>query len=884
MPTFERFEPSNHQVPRSTTAHNNNKQFNQRFYRNCAPKAYFNNSNKDYHHHQHQQQQQQQQQQLPGSGFQPPGTTCNHGDASGFSGIDHCFTMAAINSTGDSFPCRWPANPKIDVSSTCDPIHRNAAPATQSSACEVFPFVMSSVQRCPSARNVDVPPPPDMTCVNLGQAIPGHSDLVQVNPCHSNLGQGQVSRGNPSFAVQRTASSYSGENPRRAPQSGSHFHSLKSTPKFMSTISDNFKHQPNTRTTEAPDFSGPKFSKNKPTPASLAVHWSGPQKDRFSNHNHDDLFNKRHSTRKLVMSCLAPRMTWNKQTSNDDSLVRLRKDIRQKRRKKSSRGTTAETVKSAERENCQNGQAKMELTQRDFNPLTDGQATKLEDALHCLRFQVHEQAVPRLGSEKPKREESASSLSHFLHNNNNDSASVGKRMISQTNFNYNSGNSEPEVQQSQQSNNNSIPNGGSIVTMAREMLKKNCFQSTGSKIKNSCEVYTLVDPNLGLDEDDEERNIRRKISDRWMKLTQSGDHGQIVEPVSKASKMSRSSLNTLQSQNNQDSSDAGQLVTIPDAGVFSTSKKSRMYISNNVHLRRVYQPSGVINYLVQKFKHRQPKLCEGGQGYDQTVRNVVKNLHDSWLEQSQCDVAIVTDDGEIMAHQAVLSSFSPSLASLFKSSKPHTEHDNNPDIPHPILMINMSEFSRDIIADTLHFLYTTDIKLDISNVSQFVLVARRLELPVLSKICDDYLLNSGNLDNLLLHYLIANNCELATIASSLETRIAQNFEVLWTKKHIVKLSRTLLLGILNHPELSISEINKFHAVAKWLEYNKTERIKYVCDLMKMVDFGKIEINSLLTTVKNLDWMFTNELMRTKMLNAYKFVELSLIQKCLTINY
>lgn len=871
MPTFERFEPNSQQFPRSTAHNNNNKQFIQRFYRNYAPKAYFNNSNKDHHYH----HQQQQQQCLSGSGFHPPGTACSRGDASGYSGFDHCFTTAAINSTGDSFPWQWPGNSKVNVTNTRDQINWNVAPATQPSACEVFPFVTSSVQVCPSVRNIDAPPPPEMACINLGQTIPGHSNLVQVNPCHSNLSQ--VNRGNPGFAVPRTASSYSGEHPsQRSPQTGSHFHHLKSTPKFMSTISDNFKHQPSAKTTDAQDFSSPKFSKNKPMPGSLTVHWSGSQKDRLSIHNHDELFSKRHSTRKLVMSCLAPRMTWNKQTSNDDSLVRPRKDVRLKKRKKSSRGTTAETVKSTERENGQNGQVKMELTQRDFNPLNDDHTTKLENAFQCLRFQVQEQVTPRLDSEKPKREESASSLSHFLQNNDG-SATTTKRMISQTNFNYNSGNSEPEVQQSQQSNNNSIPNG-SIVTMAREMLKKNCFQSTGGKIKNSCEVYTLVDPNLGLDEDDEERNIRRKISDRWMKLTQSGDHGQCVEPVTKASKNSRSSLNTLQSQNNQDSSDAGQLITIPDAGVFSTSKKSRMYISNNVHLRRVYQPSGVINYLVQKFKHRQPKLSEGGQGYDQTVRNVVKNLHDSWLEQNQCDVAIVTDDGEIMAHQAVLSSFSPSLAALFKSSKPHTEHDNNPDIPHPILMINMSEFSRDIIADTLHFLYTTDIKLDISNVSQFVLVARRLELPVLSKICDDYLLNSGNLDNLLLHYLIANNCELTTIASSLETRIAQNFEVLWTKKHIVKLSRTLLLGILNHPELSISEINKFHAVAKWLEYNKTERIKYVCDLMKMVDFSKIEINSLLTTVKNLDWMFTNEAMRTKMLNAYKFVELSLIER------
>lgn len=423
---------------------------------------------------------------------------------------------------------------------------------------------------------------------------------------------------------------------------------------------------------------------------------------------------------------------------------------------------------------------------------------------------------------------------------------------------------QKQAELSTQLNNNSIPPGGSILTMAKNMVKKyqppvtpdkpisdfySFFKNNGSNMFVSLSNQDLLDDTYSTNYEDhnyeEFSNLDYKDDDS-IKMKLSDD---------------ASSLKKFQPH-----VEKGTLIS---DNVSSNPKKSRIYVNTNLPIKRVYNAGSAANYLKERFHNRNLKVSESREGYDQTVHKVMKNLYDSWLDQNQCDVAIVTDDGEIMSHQALLSSFSGALARQFKANKPYHDNEHCADAPQQIAVIDMSRFSKETITDLLHFLYTTDIRLTDGNVTKFLLVAKKLELDVVTKKCEEYLLGEGQNDDLLLHYFIANTCDIGRVKTELQAKVAKHFNKICVKNNITKLSRSLLVGIFEHTELNAKEENKLLAVSKWIEHNKVERMKCVSELMTYVSFESIPIDYLTDLVEDLEWMFTSSCMRNKLLEAYK---------------
>lgn len=122
-----------------------------------------------------------------------------------------------------------------------------------------------------------------------------------------------------------------------------------------------------------------------------------------------------------------------------------------------------------------------------------------------------------------------------------------------------------------------------------------------------------------------------------------------------------------------------------------------------------------------------------------------------------------------------MSAWSQTLASLFKQQYLEFEKNENP------VTINMTDYPRDIVADVVNFLYTTDIKLELSTVGVVVAVCRELDIITLVNVCEDFLIKTANVDAVLLHYSVAANnnlkfakAGLAKVISSSISEVSQN--------------------------------------------------------------------------------------------------------------
>ena len=272
-------------------------------------------------------------------------------------------------------------------------------------------------------------------------------------------------------------------------------------------------------------------------------------------------------------------------------------------------------------------------------------------------------------------------------------------------------------------------------------------------------------------------------------------------------------------------------------------------------------PNALVLGSLGKYKSR-TQIPLDDAAYNEGTRKVVQFMHNSWVDQTLCDVVIFTDGGDIMAHQTVLGAYSPTLASLFR------QNPSGPGTLQHTAQINMSDYPRETVSDVINFLYTTDIQLDCKTIGPVVACARQLDLTVVVQICEDYLVDTCDADNIILHYSVAANNDLTEIRDRFQNIIAQGFNEIYKHKHFPFLPIDRLVAILTSTFLCSPELDIFYAIVKWTDFSRQERLPYARQLLSYVRFQLIEPEVLATQVQVVEWIFDSE-GREQVLEAYK---------------
>jgi len=149
------------------------------------------------------------------------------------------------------------------------------------------------------------------------------------------------------------------------------------------------------------------------------------------------------------------------------------------------------------------------------------------------------------------------------------------------------------------------------------------------------------------------------------------------------------------------------------------------------------------------------------------AQRVTANLHRYWINQSLGDVVLQTANGDLVAHRVVLASVSQSLDILFRQQRP--------DGPSTTAQLDLSDFTRDTVADVVNFAYAGELELDSRNIGPVTACACELDFDTVVAICRSYLLDQVDPDNIILHYSVAANNDFIEERDSLQTVLCEAF-------------------------------------------------------------------------------------------------------------
>ncbi|ESO09852.1 hypothetical protein HELRODRAFT_167671 [Helobdella robusta] len=270
--------------------------------------------------------------------------------------------------------------------------------------------------------------------------------------------------------------------------------------------------------------------------------------------------------------------------------------------------------------------------------------------------------------------------------------------------------------------------------------------------------------------------------------------------------------------------------------------------------------------LIQKLFHTDKPADFNDTAYNQKTRQLLFYLHRMWLNQAMCDVIINAIGGAIMTHQVVLCAYSPTLSNIFSQMQ-----------IQKTATINMFQIPKEVLAEVLNFLYTTDLRLNCRVIEYVVLCAKQLDLPIILDVCSDYLVQAADAENIILHYSVAANNELEEIKEQLLTVIAKSFDEIHSHPHFYLLPFDRLHEILKNKNFDTFDLKLMEAVVEWIDFDRIKRIDHARDLLNYVNFEKIDPTHLTALLDRYEWLAVDETCRDLIFDIYKFHALSTVR-------
>ncbi|ASK51350.1 BTB kelch-domain protein [Eptesipox virus] len=206
-----------------------------------------------------------------------------------------------------------------------------------------------------------------------------------------------------------------------------------------------------------------------------------------------------------------------------------------------------------------------------------------------------------------------------------------------------------------------------------------------------------------------------------------------------------------------------------------------------------------------------------------------------------CDITLLIENKKISAHKIILAACSDYFKAMFTS--------NFKENTLSTITINCLDYNA--IKKIIKFCYTNELNFDSVNECLNCMIASDyLIIPIISNICEEYLLNNITLDTF---YSIHTICELynLNINKTLFNFLIHNIVKLSENNNFVKLSYNTIYNLLNSDDLNIpNEDFALFILTKWLDYNNitqktilelynTIRVKYLSNYQQIQYLDKI---------------------------------------------
>lgn len=175
------------------------------------------------------------------------------------------------------------------------------------------------------------------------------------------------------------------------------------------------------------------------------------------------------------------------------------------------------------------------------------------------------------------------------------------------------------------------------------------------------------------------------------------------------------------------------------------------------------------------------------------------------------DCVVRAGEREFPCHRLVLAACSPYFRSRFLAE------------PESAGEVRLEEVSPDVVAQVLHYLYTSEIALDEASVQDLFAAAHRFQIPSIFTICVSFLQKRLCLANCLAVFRLGLLLDCARLAVAARDFICARFPLVARDADFLGLSADELIAIISSDGLNVEkEEAVFEAVMRWAESGDAE--------------------------------------------------------------
>ena len=239
---------------------------------------------------------------------------------------------------------------------------------------------------------------------------------------------------------------------------------------------------------------------------------------------------------------------------------------------------------------------------------------------------------------------------------------------------------------------------------------------------------------------------------------------------------------------------------------------------------------------------------------------VLEQLSTLRTERVLCDGTVIASGEHFSIHRIILASCSEYFRDIFK------QNDNLRDIQ---LGNSISKLGIELL---LHYAYTSEITLTLENVRAVLLTAAHLRMSKVSELCIEYLSSTLNIHNCVELLLLSEKYDFENLKKSVRDFMTDEFlEVAKTEAFNQRLDSDQVTSFISQDRIATaSEMQLFHVAARWLEYDKPNRLQHANKLMRHIRFPLIPTNNLVDHVQSHEFMMEDAECHQYLLEALNY--------------
>ncbi|EDO34507.1 predicted protein, partial [Nematostella vectensis] len=221
-------------------------------------------------------------------------------------------------------------------------------------------------------------------------------------------------------------------------------------------------------------------------------------------------------------------------------------------------------------------------------------------------------------------------------------------------------------------------------------------------------------------------------------------------------------------------------------------------------------------------KNTHPTLMEG---------LLLKSLNDQRQSKILCDVVLLVENEEFSAHKGILAANSHYFMAMFTTDMIEKEQER----------VILKKLKPSVVKEILDFLYTGRIEIDNKNVRDLLEASSFLIISSVTDKCWQFLEEYLNVETCLIVLSIADEFYNLDLNKKALKFLCREFLSVAKTREFLELSTAEIKELLSSDDIYLDdEIQLLEILIKWVNFDRSNRRKYIPELMKLVRFHFIK--------------------------------------------